>query len=146
MNCYECNFIIFICNLVLLSLLLFFLFKFVLRFCNTVYVIVMQIKLLVVVAVRGSPGEHSVTEEPAHSGYEFSDTAYTRKPEVTLTFAFDRCRIVKRARHCIMVVHSTQRVQTVFTLLVYRQGLYTSEVRFTDNIIHLFPKNSSSLS
>ena len=44
-NCYQCNFIIFICNIALLSLLLF------LCFCNTARFIVMQIKLLVVVVV-----------------------------------------------------------------------------------------------
>ena len=49
--CYQCNFIIFICNLALLSLPLFFFLQFVLCFCNTVKFIVMQIKLLVVVVV-----------------------------------------------------------------------------------------------
>ena len=48
-NCYQCNFIIFICNLALLSLLLFFFLQFVSCFCNTVKFIVMQIKLLLVV-------------------------------------------------------------------------------------------------
>ena len=49
-NCYQCNFIIFICNLVLLSSLLFFLFfSLILCFCNTVKFIVMQIKVLIVV-------------------------------------------------------------------------------------------------